>query len=112
MATGRRPRGFWEELLVEVEVEGSVVEVAPRHGVSDRTLAWWCWKLRGERRHRAMESEAPGLLPVVLRDRGLVGGAAYQRPGAFTDQSSTTSPGMRTMSSVFAVTRTASDASA
>ena len=76
MATDRRPRGFWEELLVEVEVEGSVVEVARRHGVSDRTLAWWCWKLRGERRHRAIEAEAPRLLPVVLRDRGLVGGAA------------------------------------
>ena len=76
MATGRRPRGFWEELLVEVEVEGSVVEVARRHGVSDRTLAWWCWKLRGERRRTAVEAEAPRLLPVVLRDRGIVSGAA------------------------------------
>ena len=62
--------------MAEVEVEGSVVEVARRHGVSDRTLAWWCWKLRGERRRTAMEAEAPRLLPVVLRDCGIASAAA------------------------------------
>jgi transposase-like protein len=78
MTTCRRPRGFWEDLFAEVEVEGSVVGVARRHGVNDRTLAWWCWKLRGERRWSAGEAEVPRLLPVVLRDHGLVSGAVSE----------------------------------
>ena len=68
MAGDRHPRGFWERLLDEVEREGSVVEVAHRHGVKERTLGWWCWKLRGERRRGAVVAEMPRLLPVVLRD--------------------------------------------
>lgn len=54
-------------MLEEVESEGSVVEVAHRHAVKERTLRWWCWKLRGERRRGAVVAEMPRLLPVVVR---------------------------------------------
>jgi transposase-like protein len=52
----------------EVERVGSVVEVARRRGVNERTLAWWCWKLRGERMSAPPSAAEPRLLPVVVRE--------------------------------------------
>jgi transposase-like protein len=68
MSTARRSRRFWEGLFSEVERDGSVVEVARRRGVSDRTLAWWCWKLRGERRGVLASSAEPQLVQVLVRE--------------------------------------------
>lgn len=67
MRSGQHSRVFWENRLAEVEKEGSVVEVARRRGVNERTLAWWCWKLRAERRREEAVEPVPQWLPVVLR---------------------------------------------
>ena len=70
MNTVRRPREFWERVAREVERRGSVSDVAARHGVNERTLSWWCSRLRCERRRK------PALLPVVVRE------PAQHLPGA------------------------------
>jgi hypothetical protein len=56
----RHARSFWVGLLEEVAAGRSVVEVARRHRVRERTLRWWQWKLG-----RA-EIVSQRLLPVVV----------------------------------------------
>ena len=51
--------------MAEVERRGSVAAVAKRHGVRERTLSWWRWNLRHEKRPRERRSK-PRLLPVVV----------------------------------------------
>lgn len=76
MVTKRRERKFWRRLWAKVEAGSSVAEVARRYGVSDRRLKWWCWKLRAEQRAGQESTEAPRLLPVVLREPDLAVSAA------------------------------------
>lgn len=76
MEAKRRTRSFWEQLVAESNERG-VVAVARAHGVKDRTLAWWRWRLKRDdrakvpaRRSRARASvsteAAPELLPVFV----------------------------------------------
>ena len=59
-------------VVAEVERAGSVVEVARRRGINERTLSWWCWKLRGEqRRTPPLPMVEPRLLPVVVCDTAM-----------------------------------------
>jgi len=64
----RRGREFWQELVEEVEAGERVADVAHRYRVQPRTLSWWRWKLRGERRQ-------PLLLPVVVRQPAVMDSA-------------------------------------
>lgn len=48
--------------MAEVELGESIADVARRHRVQPRTLSWWRWRLRSERRRAE-----PLLLPVVVR---------------------------------------------
>ena len=61
MAESER-QAFWRRLLAEVDRGATVREVAARRNVNARTLAWWCSRLRRERRE-----ETVSLLPVVVR---------------------------------------------
>ena len=61
MAARRRPREFWERLLVEAE-RTSIAEAARRHRVSASSLKWWRWQFR---RQSASPPETK-LLPVVF----------------------------------------------
>jgi len=54
-------REFWAQLVAEVDGGEHQASVAKRHHVKHRTLTWWCWRLRSERRVQ------PRLLPVVLK---------------------------------------------
>ena len=56
-----RGREFWKALVDEVGGGARVADVARRHRVQPKTLAWWRWRLRSE------PASAPLLLPVVLR---------------------------------------------
>ncbi|MEO8801154.1 MAG: transposase [Polyangiaceae bacterium] len=53
----KHPRGFWLELMGEVEAGATVAEVARRHHVKPGTLTWWRWRLGRE----------PRMLPVLTR---------------------------------------------
>ena len=48
-------------MVAEVSGGARVADVARRHRVQPKTLAWWRWRLRSE------PVSAPMLLPVVLR---------------------------------------------
>ena len=58
----RHARGFWEQLVVELDRGAAVAATARRHSVKASTLRWWRSQLRRERR------PAPKLLPVVVRE--------------------------------------------
>lgn len=59
----RRGREFWRSVMGEVDRGDRIADVARRHRVQPRTLAWWRWKLGAE------ERRDPLLLPVVVGDR-------------------------------------------
>jgi transposase-like protein len=76
MESKRHTRSYWEQLVTESNVRG-VVAVARAHGVKERTLAWWRWRLKREELAKARErSDAraarvrsttePELLPVFV----------------------------------------------
>jgi transposase-like protein len=63
VATTRRSRAVWADLVAEVERSGgSVARTARRHDVNPRTLAWWRWTLR----RAEPPTPAARLLPVVV----------------------------------------------
>ena len=66
MAGTRRSRADWEQLIREVESGESVVDVARRHGVRPKTLAWWRWHLRRGKVARSA-TKAVQMLPVRVR---------------------------------------------
>lgn len=68
MAKARRSRAEWEQLVRELEAGGSVEEVARRHRVRPKTLAWWRWQLRrGKVARSATESTTVQMVPVRVR---------------------------------------------
>ena len=67
----RHSREFWQRLVLEVAAGATVGDVATRHGVRPRTLAWWRWRLGAE--------SAPRLLPVIVSRRNT--SADVQRKG-------------------------------
>jgi len=80
MEAKRRTRSFWEHLVAESNERG-VAAVARAHGVKDRTLVWWRWRLKRDQRARvqARRSRArgrvstppdPELLPVFVAAAG------------------------------------------
>jgi len=60
----RRGREFYERLSAEVDRGGSVRDVARKHGVEPKTLAWWRWKLRRDSLGR--KEEPSTLVPVIV----------------------------------------------
>ncbi len=67
VASHRRRREYWAQLIAELEAGASVEDVARRHRVKEGTLKWWRTQIRREIR------EGGRLLPVVQRaDAGAV----------------------------------------
>ena len=66
MATARRSRAEWEQLVREAESCGSIEQVARRHGVRPRTLTWWRWQLRRGTVARSA-TKAVQVVPVRVR---------------------------------------------
>ena len=56
-------RRFWEQASAEVDAGERIATVAGRKGVRPRTLTWWRWKLKSEKRVK------PQFLPVIVRER-------------------------------------------
>ena len=64
----RRSRAEWEQLVREVEQCKSIDEVARRHDVQQRTLAWWRWQLRrGTVARSATRRASVKMVPVRVR---------------------------------------------
>ena|SRR5690606_26443239 len=61
VASHRRRRDYWAQLIAELEAGASVEDVARRHRVKEGTLKWWRTQIRREIR------EGGRLLPVVQR---------------------------------------------
>lgn len=66
----RRSRAEWEELVREVDRGGTIADVARRHGVRPRTLAWWRWTLRRGTVARSATRKQRAVAMVPVRVRG------------------------------------------
>jgi transposase-like protein len=71
MAQRRRSREEWKELVREVDGGDSIEQVAKRHGVRARTLAWWRWQLRRGIVARSA-TKAVQMVPVRVREEPAV----------------------------------------
>lgn len=66
MAGARRSRADWEQLVGEAESGDSIADVARRHGIRPKTLAWWRWRLRRGKVARSA-TKAVQMVPVRVR---------------------------------------------